>query len=462
MKTLVYQSYTSNSLPEHAVVSKERFKAYAERIDADYVCDRFSFNIEKDNIFDLWYNQLTPIFDKKYHDYDKILFVDMDIYPTNDNLKNIFKEKIDSVGMVRDFKNNYFNHRLEFDNDVIIERNKEGWGLFAYKNTGTFFKRNDYGNLNLFNDGVMLVNKNIIRLLYKNINREDIFSYIKKIYKLDDLILNTVFAKPEFFLQFYFLKLGINVTALSDKWNYQRSDYKIYTNKSHSNPYFIHFRTADKKKLTRDFIEDGIKNLYHDKLVIGCGDQPKRGWINSDYLNTGRKDHSPKIKKEGYLFTEINVKEPLPFDSNDLTFIFSEHVLEHLYEKDGKYFLNQAFRTLKPGGVIRTVVPDRNFIESLKDDDEYVLLFSEYLRNKNVISENFVGVSQLVKEWALCERRSDHHWVPTLDMLIKQHEEAGFKVKVCKYFESDHPELKNLEVDDRMRVLESIVVEGTK
>ena len=140
MKTLIYQSFTGSVVPEYARVSAEKFKRYAKQIGSDYICDRFSFDIEKDIFFDYWFNQLTPIFNKKYHEYDRILLVDVDLYPSCDTLKNIFDEKIESVGMVLDFKNTYFLHRREWDNDNIIEGNKEGYNLFLNRSFGKSFR----------------------------------------------------------------------------------------------------------------------------------------------------------------------------------------------------------------------------------------------------------------------------------------------------------------------------------
>ena len=462
MKTLIYQCWTGDKLPQFGKASKKRFQLYAKHIGADYICDRMSFDIEKDNYYQLWYNFLTPIFNTKYHDYDRILLVEMDVYPTREKLDNIFNQSISSIGMVKEFKNTYYSHLLEKDMDILIRSNIEGWSFHVTKKLGRSLPRDEKGNIILHNSGVILLTKDTIKKLYHNIKKQDIREYIKEIYRLN-IKMATYFTKPNLFLHYNLLRLGIDVTPLDDTWNYQRSDYDLYTNKSLSTPNFIHLRTSRKHKLKENIINQFINEIYIKKLVIGCGKLPKRDWINSDYLHTGRTNYSELIKSYGYDFKEVDASKVLPFDNDDLSYIFSEHVLEHLPEEAGKFFLKEAYRVLKPGGVIRTVVPDKDFYLNLKDDDEYVSLYIDYCKkNDNTEIDHFPGVASLVAKRSLSVSITDHHWVPTLDMLIKQHEDAGFNVKVCKYFESEHKPLINLEIDDRMRILESIVVEGTK
>jgi predicted SAM-dependent methyltransferase len=51
----------------------------------------------------------------------------------------------------------------------------------------------------------------------------------------------------------------------------------------------------------------------------------------------------------------------LPLEDNSVGFIYSEHVLEHFRFDLGADLLAECRRVLKPGGVIRTVVPDADY-----------------------------------------------------------------------------------------------------
>lgn len=66
-----------------------------------------------------------------------------------------------------------------------------------------------------------------------------------------------------------------------------------------------------------------------------------------------------------------NLKEGLPFADQTFDSVYHSHVLEHFQAEDGKHFVGECFRVLKPGGVLRVVVPDleqicRVYLEALE------------------------------------------------------------------------------------------------
>ena len=48
----------------------------------------------------------------------------------------------------------------------------------------------------------------------------------------------------------------------------------------------------------------------------------------------------------------------LPFKDSTFTFVFSEHFFEHLFMDEAFELFRECHRVLRPGGVMRTVVPD--------------------------------------------------------------------------------------------------------
>lgn len=55
---------------------------------------------------------------------------------------------------------------------------------------------------------------------------------------------------------------------------------------------------------------------------------------------------------------EIDIREPLPFRDSVASFVFAEHVIEHVPFLDGLRFLRECCRVLEPGGVLRFSFPD--------------------------------------------------------------------------------------------------------
>lgn len=53
-----------------------------------------------------------------------------------------------------------------------------------------------------------------------------------------------------------------------------------------------------------------------------------------------------------------NLKKRLPFQDKSVDAVFFSHVLEHIDRQDAPGFLAEIKRVLKPGGIVRIVVPD--------------------------------------------------------------------------------------------------------
>jgi predicted SAM-dependent methyltransferase len=105
------------------------------------------------------------------------------------------------------------------------------------------------------------------------------------------------------------------------------------------------------------------------KLNLGCGPQVPAGWINVDYAFGARLAAKPlfrSVNKRLKLFAVDwndsifihNLTERFPWRDGTVHTVYSSHTLEHLSRQEGLFFLRESQRVLKPGGIIRIVVPD--------------------------------------------------------------------------------------------------------
>jgi len=80
-------------------------------------------------------------------------------------------------------------------------------------------------------------------------------------------------------------------------------------------------------------------------LNVGCGSLFSKEWTNID--QKGSQD----------VFGH-DLRKPLPFPDASFDATYSSHVLEHFTPEDGRRFLREQWRVLKPGGICRVVIPD--------------------------------------------------------------------------------------------------------
>lgn len=101
------------------------------------------------------------------------------------------------------------------------------------------------------------------------------------------------------------------------------------------------------RKLSR---EDRVRRLRRRmagasplKVVLGAGETEFPGWFNTD-------------------FEVLNITSPRNwaqlFAPETIDALLSEHVLEHLSEEEGRIAVNECYRYLKHGGLLRAAVPD--------------------------------------------------------------------------------------------------------
>lgn len=96
------------------------------------------------------------------------------------------------------------------------------------------------------------------------------------------------------------------------------------------------------------------------RLHLGSGGQPKKDWLNVDLAGDP---------------TDLawNLAKGIPFADGSVDAIFQEHLLEHIPLQAGATLMDECFRVLRPGGIMRIGVPDAGeLLQSYVGDGKYL------------------------------------------------------------------------------------------
>lgn len=188
-------------------------------------------------------------------------------------------------------------------------------------------------------------------------------------------------------------------------------------------PYILRFYLSKKNKLK--------------KLQVGCGNNLFPDWINADI----------KLKTDLIIF----LQKKLPFKNNYLKLIYCEHVLEHLSYKQGIFFLKEAYRTLKEGGIIRIAMPDL---------DDLIEGYQTNWKKFDWINwPEYSFVKTKAEMLNIAFRWWEHQYLYNKEELARAFKEAGFKeIYFAKNSQSNVKDLINLET----RVDSKLIAEALK
>lgn len=181
-----------------------------------------------------------------------------------------------------------------------------------------------------------------------------------------------------------------------------------------------------------------LYNLKEIKIHFGCGHRIIEGWVNIDAYQFKGVDYC------------MDLRTALPFSNNSAKFIFSEHVLEHLEYDVIPLIFKDFYRILKPGGIIRIIVPDLeqyclNYVEGNTEWFEKIFpTFSRAEAVNSVFNDHF------------------HRHIYDFDTLERCLKKAGFKnIIQTDYLKSKCSEL-SMDTDADSRRYGSLCVEALK
>ncbi|WP_165930230.1 class I SAM-dependent methyltransferase [Flavobacterium ranwuense] len=214
----------------------------------------------------------------------------------------------------------------------------------------------------------------------------------------------------------------------------------------------------DQKKL----IDNYIRNNDVKKMQIGCGSNYLEGWLNTD-LN-----YNDKV-------TFLDAGTKFPIESETFDYVYSEHLFEHLEVEEQLNMLEESFRVLKKGGVMRIATPSLEFLFKLyanpntQENKHYVNWAVENIPNLRIVNNSIVDIEEqycyvinnFFKAWG-------HQMIHNYTSIEKLALQCGYSQVInCNVGESNYEMLRNIEkhgaiIPEEINLIETMVVEIVK
>ena len=188
--------------------------------------------------------------------------------------------------------------------------------------------------------------------------------------------------------------------------------------------------------------------------------QPKLGKGRMIQLGCGREPLSAPWETYDQ---EVDISQPLPFPRSCAAFIHAEHVIEHVPFVAGLRFLEECYRVLEPGGVVRILFPDcERFMTALAFAGHEPTEYLDYLQAIGKPSRDVRDVLGFII------RDNGHKSAWTSMSGLGALHVAGFShIDSPNYGESAHAALvdvdrHHLTIPREVVLAETTVLEGTK
>lgn len=209
-------------------------------------------------------------------------------------------------------------------------------------------------------------------------------------------------------------------------------------------------------------------NSKHVMLNLGCGVKTSNRCVNIDWSLYIRLANSMLLRlilnpfigatrrrKLDTISGNImnwNLKKGIPYEDNSVDAVYHSHLLEHLDRDIAPLFLMEILRALKPGGVLRIVVPDLSYlvaqyVKSLEKNDarnhekSIAEIFEQCVRREAHGTSTQPAIRRFIENLLLGDARKrgeTHQWMYDQVSLGTLLDEVGYHdIQVLTYDKSD-------------------------
>jgi len=202
------------------------------------------------------------------------------------------------------------------------------------------------------------------------------------------------------------------------------------------------------------------------KLNLGCGPQVVDGWVNVDYALGARLASIPVLKPalRRLKFFRVDwdpkiyihdLTKPLPWGNGTVDVCYTSHTVEHMSREQGAFLVQEAFRVLKPGGILRVIVPDLGPIVERYRSGE--MPADELVEQLGVLyGSDKHGLRRMLAPMI----EFPHKCMYDPSTMVRLFQSAGFTAIDRAPFESEIPDIRSIELENR--TFEAVIVEGKK
>jgi len=211
------------------------------------------------------------------------------------------------------------------------------------------------------------------------------------------------------------------------------------------------------------------------RINVGCGQTPTTDWRNFDnsfslrlskipflpdilhrlrFLDSSQYQFIRFVRENDIEYADATNGLPIPKESCDV--LYSSHVLEHLDRAGADRFLREAFRVLRPGGIIRICVPDiKKQISQYNESGDA----DAFVSATHLCASRPTSLAQRLKLLLVGTRH--HQWMYDGDSLSRLLQKHGFtEAEIMPFGATTIPDPEPLDLQERSS--EGVCVEAKK
>jgi len=266
VRGLIYQCWTGPML-SGCYASIEGIKAYAERIGAEYRFDHNPNIAGKVCDVPMYFEWLNPMLDDSFLEYDRVLCLDLDIFPVDGLSENIFDIPIADVGICTE------PHQPEYrclwpakSPSTICRDNDERWARIVEKAWGAIMPRTESGLLKVYNAGVVMFSRDgLQKAKQRFVPFQKYIDHMRKqgmgrFYTVDQNYFHAMMVAH------------LDYTELPNEWN----NYVHFTGKANLRPRPVHDSRTAQTKLVHIMLRSA--DNYPADMLWRITNRPQSEW----------------------------------------------------------------------------------------------------------------------------------------------------------------------------------------